>query len=335
MATAALACFLLFQIRDDVRYALSSSSARDLGDARQVAATKIEDLPLNQYVRMSGMADRESAVVLDTQGSWNFAQFFRLLGTDNRVFVRRTPDPLSAEQARQDVFVGRLMRFSKLSFQEAIRKHFAGRVSATHFFAPVKVHAALLAGKGGALDVADLLGDRISLAPNDDLAIQVDRPGQIRLEFPRARFAGEAAVRVAIEKEGGQLVEMLSGAADPKFLVAVASFPDDRRDQALHTLADKERELRIRAARTTHQVRIADLGATPDAITIKTNGQIQTLPLAQIQAIDTLATVQIPDDAVILHEGDRPSSSWKTLVIGVFLLGFALVNLLALRRRDL
>jgi hypothetical protein len=335
VGTAALAFFLLFQIRDGVRYALSSSTVQDLGVARQVAATKIDNLPINHYVRLSGRADRESAVVLDTQGSWNFAQFFRLLGTNNRVFVRRTPDPLTAEQARQDVFVGRLMRFSDLSFQDAIRKHFADRVSATHFFVPATVHAALLASKAGALDIADLLGDRVSLPPNEDLAIEVDRPGQIRLEFPRARFADEAALRTAIEKQGGQLIEMLGTAVDPKFLAAVASFPADRRDQALHALSEGERELRIRPAHTTHQVRVADLGATPDAITIKRNGQVQTLPLAQIQTIDTLATVQIPDDAVILYEGDRPAGSWKTLVIGLFLLVFAAVNLLALRRRDL
>lgn len=335
VGTAALACFLLFQIKDDVGYALSSSTAQDLGDARQVAATKIDKLPLNHYVRLSGRADRESAVVLDTQGSWNFAQFFRLLGTNNRVFVRRTPDPLTAEQARQDVFVGRLMRFSNLSFQDAIRKHFADRVSATHFFAPAKLHAALLASKGGTLDITDLLGEHVALAPNDDLAIEVDRPGQIRLEFPRARFADEAAVRAAIEKQGGQLVEMLGTAVDPRFLAAVASFPAEKRDQALHALSESERELRIRPAHATHQVRVADLGATPDAITVKRNDQVQTLPLGQIQAIDTLATVQIPDDAVILYEGERPAQSWKTLVIGIFLLGFALVNLLALRRRDL
>jgi len=300
-----------------------------------VAATKIDNLPINHYVRLSGRADRESAVVLDTQGSWNFAQFFRLLGTNNRVFVRRTPDPLSAEQARQDVFVGRLMRFSQLSFQDSIRRHFADRVSATHFFPPAKVHEALLASKGGALDITDLLGDRVSLAPNDELAIEIDRPGLIRLEFPRTHFKDEAAIRAAIEKQGGQLVEMLGTAVDPRFLAAVTSFPADQRDQALHALSESERELRIRPAQATHQARIADLGATPDAITVKANNQVQTLPLAQIQAIDTLATVQIPDDAVILYEGERPMSCWKTLVIGLFLLAFAVVNLLALRRRDL
>jgi len=51
-----------------------------------------------------GNADRESAVVLDTR-VMHFTQFFRLLGTNNRIFVRRAPDPLPAELAARDVFV--------------------------------------------------------------------------------------------------------------------------------------------------------------------------------------------------------------------------------------
>jgi hypothetical protein len=76
------------------------------------------------------------------------------------------------------------------------------------------------------------------------------------------------------------------------------------------------------------------LGATSDAIVVKTAGaEPQTLPLAQIQGIGTVAAVQIPDDALILFEGERPGEHVKTLVIAVLLLGFAVFNLLALHRR--
>jgi hypothetical protein len=336
IATAALAGFLIYQVKDDLRYALSSGVAQDLGDARQISATKIGSLPINRYVRLAGKADRESAVVLDTQGSWHFAQFFRLLGTNNRVFVRRTPDPLPAELASRDVFVGRLMRLSSLSFQTAIRRYFAGHVSATHLFAPAGVRAALAVPSGGSVQLVDLLGDRVSLAANDELAIEVDRPGQIHIELSRARFRDQTAAQSAIEQQGGQVIEAPGDAVDPKFLALVATFPPEGRDQALHRLSERDRDLRIRPAHTTHKVRVADLGATDEAVTVKTAGsQAQVFPLAQIQSIGTLATVQIPDDALILYEGDRPAGYWKTVIIATFLLGFALVNLLALRRRDL
>jgi len=76
LATAALACFLVFQIKGDVRYALSPSVVQDLGDARAISVAKLESLPINRTVRLAGHADRESAVVLDTQGAWNSCSFF-------------------------------------------------------------------------------------------------------------------------------------------------------------------------------------------------------------------------------------------------------------------
>ena len=334
LGTAALACFLIFQIKDDLRYVLSSGVAQNLGDARAVSTTKIETLPINRYVRLAGKADRESAVVLDTQGSWNFTQFFRLLGTNNRIFVRRVADPLPAEMAAHDVFVGRLMRFSDLSFQAGIRRYFAGHVSATHVFSPAEVRSALAEASGGRLSLTDLLGDRVPLAGNDELAIEVDRPGQIRVGFPRERFSDQAVARAAVEQRGGRVIEVPSEAVDPKSLDLVVTFPPERRDQALHALGEMDRRLRIRPAHTTHHVRVADLGATADAIVVKpADAESQALPVAQIQGIATLASVQIPDDALILLEGERPREHLKTLIIAAFLFGFAIVNLLALRRR--
>lgn len=333
LGTAALACFLIFQIKNDVLYALSSSVPENLGDARALSKSKLEALPVNRYVRLSGNADRESAVVLDTQGSWNFMQFFRLLGTNNRIFVRRSPDPLPAELAARDVFVGRLVRFSDLSFQEAIRHHFAGHVSATHFLAPEDVRAALAAAPGAALTLDDRLGDRVAIAANDELVIDVERPGQIQMEFSREHFANQAAARTAVEQQGGQVIEAPSDGVDPKTMVLVVTFPPERRDQGLDALGKLDRQLRMRPAHTAHRARVADLSATADAIVIKAATGAQGLPLAQIQGIGTLATVHIPDDALIVFEGERPREHLKTVVIAVFLLGFAVFNLLALRRR--
>ena len=335
VGTAALACFLIFQIKDDLRYALSPAVVQELGDARSLSTVKTEALPINRTVRVAGHADRESAVVLDTQGSWHFTQFFRLLGTNNRIFVRRAADPLPAELAAHDVFVGRLMRFSDLSFQAAIRRHFAGHVSATHFFAPADVRTALAQASGGWLALTDLLGDRVSLAANDELVIDMDRPGQMRVEFLRERFADQAKARAAVEQQGGQVIEAPGDAVDPKRLAMVVSFPPERRDQALQALGELDRQLHIQPAHTTHKARVADLGATAEAIVVKktAGAESQAFPLAQIQGIGTLAAVQIPDDAIILLEGERPGEHLKSLIIAAFLLGFAVINLLALRRR--
>ena len=137
VAGALLAFFLVFHIRHDLRYALSSGEPLDLGRASAVfghsqAVSGLE----NRYVRVAGLPDRESALQIDTKGSWVFSQLFRLLGTGDRLFLHRRESPLPAALAESDVFEGRLIRVDELSFAASIRSYFSTHVAATHYFAP-------------------------------------------------------------------------------------------------------------------------------------------------------------------------------------------------------
>ena len=333
LAAAALAVFLVYQIHDDVFFALSHSEALDVGDARTLAATPVDKLPLNQFVRVSGMADRESGVVLDTAGSWKFTQFFRLLGTQSRMFVSRVPDPIPVEQAEKDVFVGRLVRFRDLSYQAAIRKHFANRVIATHFFASAVIRDKVTASRGGPVVLADMLGEQVSLAPNDELSIDVARPTDMVVELPRAKVPDVAAARAAIENQGGTVFDEAVKAVDSKCIAVVATFPSQKRDPAMQALSELDEHVRFLPARARHIARIADVTVGQDSLQVNSAGQGQVLPFAQILAISTLASVQIPDDALLLREGERPRDHLKVLIVAAFLLGFAVVNLLAMRAR--
>jgi hypothetical protein len=333
MAATALAFFLVYQIHADLLFAISHSDASDIGDARTLAATPMDKLPLNRHVRLSGMADRESGVIIDTAGSWKFTQFFRLLGTRSRVFVSRVPDPIPVEQAEKDVFVGRLVRFSDLSFQAAIRKHFANRVSATHFFAPSAVRDRVATSNGGPVVLADMLGEQVSLAPTDELSIDVARPNDMAVELPRAKTPDMPAARAAVEQRGGLVLDEVVKSSDPKAIALVVTFPEDRRDQGMHALSELDQHVRFRPVRRTHSVPISGLAAGKDGLRMQAAGEPKELPLSQILAISTQATVQIPDDALLLLEGERPRDHLKVLIIAAFLLGFAAVNLLAMRAR--
>ena len=102
LGAAALALFIIFHVRADIGYALSSSVPIDLGDAAATfAAAPAEARPrghgvspealaqaANHYVRVRGTPDRESALELDTKGSWVFTQFFRILGTGSHQIGR-------------------------------------------------------------------------------------------------------------------------------------------------------------------------------------------------------------------------------------------------------
>jgi hypothetical protein len=329
-AAVALAAFLIFQIRHDIGYAVSSASPRDLGDARAFSHAATTHDARNRYVRLAGAADRESAVILDTQGSWVFSQFFRLLGTEDRVFVKRAPDPLSVELAERDVFTGRLVPFRELSFQASIRRHFSSQVSATHFLAPSELAAAV--GRGAPATVVDRAGEKVSLAAEDELVIDSARPGVWLIELPADRFPDPDKASAAVKQAGGEVLSAEPSAL-PRQQVR-ARFAEDRRQAALAALADLDRRVRIVPARATTRVRFSDLRKSSDGFLVHPGGSADgfSLPLADIQVVRTVAPVRIPDDAWLLVEGDRPRDHLSTVLVAVLLLGFAAVNLLALRR---
>jgi hypothetical protein len=332
-AAAALAVFLVYQIHQDLFFALSSAGPTDLGDARAVANLPLSKLPLNRMVRLAGTADRESGVIIDTAGSWKFTQFFRLLATRSRIFVRRVSDPLPVEQAEKDVFVGRLLPFRDLSFADAIRKHFSSRVTATHFFAAATVKEKVAASSGGPLLMNDLLGEKVTVAPTDELSIDVARPADVQVDLPRKKLRDLAAARAAVEAHGATVLEDVTRPGDDKSFSLVITFAAEKRDQDMSAISDLDPLVRYRPVRTTYTVKAGDLSAGKEGLLVKVGNESKELSLTQILAIRTVAAVQIPDDALILLEGDRPAEHYKTIVIAVFLLGFAVLNLLALRSR--
>jgi hypothetical protein len=328
-ATVALAIFLGLKIQSDVRYALSSQSPVAL-DARALARGSDGAVPANRFVRLSGAADRESALILSNRGSWKFTQFFRLLGTDNRVFVRRAPDPLPAELAERDVFTGRLLRFRDLSFAQSIRRHLATHVSATHFFTPAALEKVLPAS-GRTVDVADQLGETVSLAPEDELSIDTARAGDVRILLPGDRFPGEADARAAVTGRGGEVQSLHVGSDGSK--IVVARLPAARRDAILDALVELDHRVRVGPARLTTRVRLAELRVGPEGLVARSSdGTSVTLARADILAVRTMAPVRIPGDAWLLIEDDRPRDHLPSVVIGVFLIAFIVVNVLAVRR---
>jgi hypothetical protein len=365
-AAAALAFYLVFHVRADLRYALSPTEPLDLGDARATfAATAAPTGIDNRYVRVRATPDRESALELDTKGSWVFTQFFRVLGTGDRLFVHRRESPLPAFRAERDVFEGRLIRFGDLTFEDSIRAYFTRHVTATHFFAPADLGRAVAANPGGPLALRDRAGDAVTLAPADDLDLDVLRPDEVRIGLWKDRFPDQAGARAAIEQRGGTVVSVLgieaqeTAAAVPTSQLLsfggngkpierwtfVARFPADKRDAALAGLEDADPKITIRDARETVHTRPSALRADGDALVVAAAADTgaaagsgagapaatpRRLPLATLAAARTVATVPIPADAHLLIEADHPHDHLSTVLIAMLLAMFGVINVVAL-----
>jgi hypothetical protein len=356
VAGALLAFFLVFHIRHDLRYALSSGEPFDLGRASAVfgngrAVSGLE----NRYVRVAGLPDRESALQIDTKGSWVFSQLFRVLGTGDRLFLHRRESPLPASLAESDTFEGRLIRVDELPFATSIRSYFATHVAATHFFAEGALSRALGGRRPGApISVVDTSGDVVSLDERETIAIDVTEPDQVKIGLPRDKFVTEDDARVALTSRGGEVVSALgavkakpsasapeagplSSTAEPlQRWTFVVKFPVNAAQAALDAIGNLSHDVEIRDARQAVEVKLEDVSVAGDArggLVIRPGqGTPRRLDLPTIAAIHTMAPVMIPDDAYLLVEGDVPREHAPTVLIALILVMFGAVNLVGLAR---
>lgn len=349
---ALLAFFLVFHERHELRYALTGGTPLDLGKATALNDRALAGLE-NRHVRFSGTPDRESALEIDTKGSWVFSQLFRILGTGDRLFVHRRQSPLPATLAESDTFEGRLIRVDDLSFADAIRKYFATYVSANHFFAP-DAFARALAGhaSGGTLAVSDLSGDPVTLAPASIVVVDVADPDQVRLGLPKSRFGTEPEARAAITSRRGEVVtalgelraQVLSNAPEAGPLSAtpaapvrwtyVVRFPAAMRQSALDALGNLDHDVEIRDARQPVQLRVDEITAGPAGGLVLRPGQGAARDVAPVAlaAIHTVEPVVIPQDAYLLVEGDVPREHLPKVFIALILMMFGAVNLIGFAR---
>jgi len=360
VAAALLALFLVAKMSSDLTFFLSSPQPADLGDARALMALPRGPAVLadgvNRVVRLRGTPDRESALQVDTKGSWTFSELLRLLGTQSRVFVHRRENPLPGFRAESDTFEGRLVRFSDLPFEEAIRGYFANHVSATHFFSQAALVKAQSGDKtgtktatktaAGVVSVPDLAGDIVTLGPNDILAFDLVHPGEVEVGLPAARFANPEVARSALVARGAQVLR--PGRAVPDRQTWIVAVTPATRDKLMNDLGAIDYQSDLRDVRETVKARLADVtwngpvpsvraaqgeAGAPDATGSDGKpGQAQDRALVGLDTIRTLATVQIPPDAYLIVEAETPRDHLSDAAIAVVLIGFASVNLVGLAR---
>lgn len=342
LGAGVLALFLVVKMRADIGYFLSSRQPSDLGDARALLASDrgrgVLAEGTNRLVRVAGTPDRESALQVDTRGSWTFTQFFKILGTDARLFVHRRESPLPADRAEKDLFEGRLIRFNDLSFEDSIRAYFAAHVSTTHFFSPGEVARAVRAGGEQPTQLRDLAGDAVVLGGNDILAIDQRHPGEIEVALPITRFADAATARAALVTAGATV--MGPGRALSESHSFVVRVDQAGRDRVLDAVGNLDPHVQLTEVRETVKARLGELAVVPAATAdgadqLAVRGQppgATPAPLANIATIRTLATVQIPDDAYLIAEAETPREHTADVAIALVLLVFAAVNLVGLAR---
>ena len=291
----------------------------------------------NRLVRVAGAPDRESALELDTEGSWTFSQLFRVLApaigcscTAARIRCRprcrgrRVRGRLSASTiCPTPPRSARLLRQTRQR-DALLRARGAG---------------ARAGGRRQGAAVAGRPRRRRGVAgPAKSSPSRSRSPTRSGLGLPRTRFATEADARAAIESRGGEIVAS-------RGLVKAVPLPRRARAGPLSAAPPRARALDVhhalparpprggpgrarrprsdgrdpRRARDDQVKRVSELAVAGEgdaaALVIRPPGGRNERKLAarDIAAMRTIATVVIPEDAYLLVEGDCPAITCRRL----------------------
>ncbi|MDX2023907.1 MAG: hypothetical protein SF187_26950 [Deltaproteobacteria bacterium] len=337
IAVVLLSGFLIYHQRHDVIYALTSGVARPLGQAGQLFKNG-QALPVNRYVRISGTPDFESAVILDTQGEWKFRSFFRLLETDRKLFVQRIAGPLPLDMVAHNSFAGRLVPLGSVSFSASIRAYFDQHITSTRVFDPAVFRAAFQDKRlPGAL--ADKLGETVAIAGNQPLAFDVRLPQRYLVDVPHDRYEKLEDATAALTATGAKLLssgKLISRESSLSGFSYECEFPKDRERAVLSAVVDLGNRTRVEPVVRSVVAPLSQLQPAGNGFAVVGASDPQAPPSIawdDLTSVRVATNLTIPEDAFLLLEGERPSAHYKSVVATAFLLAFALVNLMAVRRR--
>jgi hypothetical protein len=322
-AVVGLASILLVHSAADLRYWWSGSSPSDLGDARTLAA-RGGALRDNVYVTVSGQPDRRNALTIEPRGETTRQTFFRLLGTDSRLWVRTRDARGRTDLA--DRFTGRLRRFEALPYADQLRRYHAEHTTAIQFLALDDLRAALAQGRWR---VKDRAGADIDLAAAREVLVDVAYPEQLRVSLSKDVYPGEPDARHELERMGFQVG---AGGETPDAYEFALAAPHEQLGAILAKLEAKQIAFQPRSERvTTH---LGELRPAGDQVQVPRLGAV---PWSSVKAIGLPAPIRIPPEAFVLTEGDAPADHAWLVGLAVLLLaclGFNAWYLVrALRRR--
>ncbi|MCU1280410.1 MAG: hypothetical protein JWM53_3956, partial [bacterium] len=295
-AVIALAVVIGWHVRDDARYAFSSRTPADLGDARSLAARGVS-LDDNRYVTISGQAERRYALYVEPRGVRARQTIFRVLGAGTRLFVRAADTAQSTDVSER--WTGRLRRFDAMSYASSLRHYYATETEVTRFVGLDALKAQLTGGGG---ELRDRMGEPIRVGAEQSLVVIVAYPGELKLFLSKDRFPSLADARHELERMG---LAPSAGEENKDEFVFLVAMPDARKNEIIGKLSDKELAFQPHEERFT--VKRSELRLDGETLQI---GARAKAPWSQIKAIGVPAPVDVGDDAYLLLEGEQPSQLW-------------------------
>jgi hypothetical protein len=308
LAVLALGAVLLWHLRADLSYAFRPRTPIDLGDARSAGA--LED---NSFVTVRGQPDRRNALFIEPRGEKTRQTFFRLLGTDARLFVRAEDTARRAQL--EDRWTGRLRRFDTQPWAPSLRAYYTNEVKAARYIAVGTLRLAL---RDHSSTLRDRAGEPLTLTPTTPVHIDRLFPDDLVVSMSPEKYPNADDAKHELERLGMTVKNARQTEKGAEFELVVGA-PEATRAAVIEKL--EKADLAFAAHQERETVPFGEL-SEPDAT---------------VKSISIDAPIVIADQAFVLTEGEAPSAYWWAPLLVAILVAFAAFNVwyLVRGRRDM
>jgi len=355
VAVIALSLYLTGRNWHDLRYFLAPRTALDLGEANTALQRRPERLA-DRYVRVEGVPDRKHALLLEGRLGGQ-EHFYRLLGAENRLYVR-WPRPSAAagpadQRSLPGVHLGRLVPLARLPYASAVRGYLARTMSIAHDFdfgplAAASAHRASTAvdrsGRSVPLAADTLFWINVAFA--DEWIVQLPRRSYPRAEQAAALLArlalphtedsesSPSAWRYVVVARGTELQRLLqalraaptTGALLRRQVGYTARWDQLRWDADTLTLAFDDA-----TAPPRYELRPASAAGRPAQLVARRGAPLR-FGRNELLYLSTSTPFVLPAQAMVVLAGETPGQQWPNALLQVLLLVFIGANAGALLR---
>jgi hypothetical protein len=350
-----LSIYLMYFVRDDLRFFLQPREPADLGDVG--AALKAGRLVANTHVRLSGAPDRKHALILEGRLG-GYDSFFRLHQTANRVFIQKHREMRSTDEVVSMSHEGQLVRFDALPYHKSLEAYLAKTMTIPHdldFYAVARAKGkeqaarrARVQDRGGA--VVELDGDSvlwINVRFPDEWLIQLskrtygkveaaaDKLLELQLDLPvvRDEEPSDSFWRFVVHAEPDRVPVLMARLRDPSLGASVVQRQLSYRAR-WDQITVEGKTLVIDAADPTFPKRYrVERGPSGGETLLPVEDSKVRVAADAILFITTSSAFSVPPDAFVLLEGKRPGDYWYYALLYLVLLSFIAINAVVLVRR--
>jgi hypothetical protein len=318
--------YFLVRLRSDLVFAHAGSEP-----ARLASPADLLRADLDSYVELEAVPDRASILRVYASEARDGHRLAPVLGSRERVWVLFGGNQWVEPATYDERVRGRVKELGDLPFYDALVAEL-GRTRLPRALDPAAAVEALRAG-GGPVEVRDVAGDPVAVAPETPVTLVERAVGEARVVgFATDTQRDENAWRAALERAG----------------VIAAGVPLERKTDAtwsfrvpapggIEPIAARLVAARLFAARAepvdrTYRASWRDLRAEGNDLVVPQAGGPALVQAASVRALVAEAGRRAPPDARVLVATDRPEDYWHVTALYAVLGALALLFAWALWR---